>query len=135
MQNTDKLEYQRDEHRVHLIVYHLIWCPRRRKAVLVGEIAKRARQIIDRNASLVIGQRLITRSQKSQEKPHAPLATERIAKAVGVVVCQDAKGEEGPSILQARHADGHEHGTAHDVWLGMAEHTSDIPHPLRARES
>jgi putative transposase len=89
----------------------------------------------DRNANLVIGQRLITRSQKSQEKPHAPLATERIAKAVGVVVCQDAKGEEGPSILQARHADGHEHGTAHDVWLGMAEHTSDIPHPLRPRES
>ncbi len=89
----------------------------------------------DRNASPVIGQRLITRSQKFQEKPHAPLATERIAKAVGVVVCQDAKGEEGPSILQARHADGHEHGTAHDVWLGMAEHTSDIPHPLRPRES
>ena len=47
MQNTDQLEYQRDEHRVHLIVYHLIWCPRRRKPVLTGEIAKRARQIIE----------------------------------------------------------------------------------------
>ena len=46
MQNTDKLEYHRDEHRVHLIVYHLIWCPRRRKPVLTGEIAERARQII-----------------------------------------------------------------------------------------
>jgi len=47
MQNTDKLEYQRDEHRVHLIVYHLIWCPRRRKPVLMGDIARRARQIIE----------------------------------------------------------------------------------------
>jgi hypothetical protein len=29
-------EYRRDEHRVHLLIYHLIWCPRRRKLVLVG---------------------------------------------------------------------------------------------------
>ncbi len=34
------MEYQRDEHRVHLIVYHLIWCPKRRKAVLVGAVAQ-----------------------------------------------------------------------------------------------
>ena len=34
------MEYQRDEHRVHLIVYHLIWCPKRRKPVLTGPIAK-----------------------------------------------------------------------------------------------
>ena len=90
----------------------------------------------DRNASLVIGQRLIARYQKStQEKPPTPLARERVAKATGVAVCQDAKGKEEPSILLARHADGHEHGTAHDVWLGMAAHTSDIPHPLRSQES
>jgi putative transposase len=41
------LEYQRDEHRVHLIVYHLIWCPRRRKPVLTGAIASRCKQIIE----------------------------------------------------------------------------------------
>ena len=33
------MEYIRDEHRVHLIVYHLIWCPKRRKPVLVGDVA------------------------------------------------------------------------------------------------
>lgn len=32
------MEYQRDEHRVYLIVYHVIWCPKRRKKVLVGEV-------------------------------------------------------------------------------------------------
>ncbi len=86
--------------------------------------------------SLVIGQRLVARSQKSaQEKPPTPLATERSVKAEGVAVCQEAKSEEGPSILLARHADGNEHGTAHDVWPGMAEHTSDIPHPLWSHES
>ncbi len=47
MQKTNPLEYQRDEHRVHLIVYHLIWCPRRRKPVLPGAIADRCRALIE----------------------------------------------------------------------------------------
>jgi putative transposase len=42
-----ELEYQRDEHHVHLIVYHLIWCPRRRKPVLVGEIRERCQQLLE----------------------------------------------------------------------------------------
>ena len=41
------MDYQRDEHRVHLIVYHLIWCPKRRKAVLVGDVAKDCRKLIE----------------------------------------------------------------------------------------
>ena len=47
IQNTNTLEYQRDEHRVHLIIYHLIWCPRRRKPVLVGAITERCQQFIE----------------------------------------------------------------------------------------
>jgi putative transposase len=42
------IDYQRDEHRVHLIVYHLIWCPKRRKPVLVGKIAEDCRELIAR---------------------------------------------------------------------------------------
>ena|SRR5579859_6136675 len=41
------MEYQRDEHRVHLIVYHLVWTPKRRKAVLTGSIAQDCRQLIE----------------------------------------------------------------------------------------
>lgn len=41
------LDYQRDEHRVHLVVYHLIWCPKRRKSVLVGEIKTRCQEVIE----------------------------------------------------------------------------------------
>jgi len=41
------MEYQRDEHRVHLIVYHLIWCPKRHKPVLTGGIARDCRQLIE----------------------------------------------------------------------------------------
>ncbi len=86
----------------------------------------------DRNASLVIASRLITRYQKSsQGKPPTPLAIERGEKSPGVEVCQDAKCEEGPSLPQARHADSNEHGTAQDVSLGMAGRIADIPHPLR----
>ena len=41
------MDYQRDEHRVHLIVYHLIWCPKRRKKVLVDAVGRDCRSIIE----------------------------------------------------------------------------------------
>ena len=41
------MEYIRDEHRVHLIVYHLIWCPKRRKPVLVNQIAQNCQSLIE----------------------------------------------------------------------------------------
>ena len=41
------MEYQRDEHRVHLVVYHLVWSPKRRKPVLVGDVAKDCRDLIE----------------------------------------------------------------------------------------
>lgn len=47
MEKTSTFPYQRDEHRVHLIVYHLIWCPRRRKAILTGAIKERCQQLIE----------------------------------------------------------------------------------------
>lgn len=49
MRTTKKstLEYQRDEHRVHLIVYHLIWCPKRRKPLLVGKLKDRCQELVE----------------------------------------------------------------------------------------
>ena len=41
------MDYRRDEHRVHLIVYHLIWCPKRRKPCLVGDVARDCRTLIE----------------------------------------------------------------------------------------
>jgi len=41
------VDYQRDEHRVHLIAYHLVWTPKRRKAVLVGEVATECRALLE----------------------------------------------------------------------------------------
>src|SRR4051794_16398757 len=41
------MEYQRDEHRVHLIVYHLVWCPKRRKPVLTGKVAIDCKALIE----------------------------------------------------------------------------------------
>jgi putative transposase len=40
------MDYQHDRHSVHLIVYHRIFCPKRRRRVLVGPIQKRLEQII-----------------------------------------------------------------------------------------
>jgi putative transposase len=40
-------DYPRDEHRVHLLLFHLVWTPKRRKPVLVGEVAKDCRRIIE----------------------------------------------------------------------------------------
>lgn len=41
------MDYQRDEHRVHRIVYHLVWTPKRRKAVLTGAIGLDCRDLIE----------------------------------------------------------------------------------------
>lgn len=42
----DNREYWRDEHRVHLFVYHLIWCPKRRRKYLTGLVAADCDRII-----------------------------------------------------------------------------------------
>lgn len=41
------MDYKRIEHQVFLVNYHLIWCPKRRKAVLVGKVAERLKEIFD----------------------------------------------------------------------------------------
>ena len=40
------LDYQHEHHNVHLVVYHIIWCPKRRRKVHVGPIRGRLEQII-----------------------------------------------------------------------------------------
>lgn len=40
------MDYKRDEHRVHLLIYHLVWTPKRRKAVLKDKIAHRCEELI-----------------------------------------------------------------------------------------
>ena len=40
------MEYQHESHCVHLVVYHLLWCPKRRRKVLVGPVSERLKQII-----------------------------------------------------------------------------------------
>jgi len=41
------MKYKHSRNKVFLINYHLIWCPKRRKKVLVGEIKTRLEQIIN----------------------------------------------------------------------------------------
>lgn len=43
--------YQRDEHRVHLINYHLVWTPKRRKAILTGAIAEDCKALIEKKCA------------------------------------------------------------------------------------
>ena len=45
------MDYTHEQHTVHLIVYHLIWCPKRRRRILVGKIAERLEQLIREVAS------------------------------------------------------------------------------------
>jgi putative transposase len=48
---NNKLDYQRDEHRVHRIIYHLVWTPKRRKAVLVDAVANDCRRLIEKKCT------------------------------------------------------------------------------------
>jgi putative transposase len=40
------MDYAHEGHNVHLVVYHIIWCPKRRSKVLVGPIRNRLEQIV-----------------------------------------------------------------------------------------
>ena len=40
------MDYLHEQHTVHLIVYHIIWCPKRRRRILRGEIAPRLEQLV-----------------------------------------------------------------------------------------
>jgi putative transposase len=40
------MDYQHEQHTVHLIVYYIIWCPKRRRKVLIGKVAERLEQLI-----------------------------------------------------------------------------------------
>ena len=41
------MDYQHEQHSVHLVVYHVIWCPKRRRKLLVGPVHDRLKQIIE----------------------------------------------------------------------------------------
>ena len=82
----------------------------------------------DRNASLVIGQRLRSRyAASSKEKPHTAVRRAgRVSKESGVVLSQDAKRERRPSTDRARHGDRNGHGTA----LGRERRMETTPPPM-----
>lgn len=48
MKNDSKMEYRRDEHRVHMVVFHLVWTPKRRKPVLVGCVSDDCKAMIEK---------------------------------------------------------------------------------------
>jgi putative transposase len=45
------MEYKSNNKQVYLINYHLVWCPKRRKKVLVGLVKERLEQIIKQVAN------------------------------------------------------------------------------------
>ncbi len=38
--------YIHEQQTVHLVIYHIIWCPKRRRKILVGPVPDRLKQII-----------------------------------------------------------------------------------------
>lgn len=40
------MEYKHAKHNVYLLNYHLIWCPKRCRPILIGQVKKRLQQII-----------------------------------------------------------------------------------------
>jgi putative transposase len=40
-------DYIQEQHTVHLVIYHLIWCPKRRRKVLVGPVRDRLQAVIE----------------------------------------------------------------------------------------
>jgi putative transposase len=40
------MDYAHEGHNVHLVIYHIIWCPKRRRNVLVGLVRDRLERIV-----------------------------------------------------------------------------------------
>jgi len=40
------MDYERSGHARHLLIYHLIWCPKYRRPVLQGPVAERLRELV-----------------------------------------------------------------------------------------
>ena len=90
----------------------------------------------DRNASLVIGKRFVARYESSQEKPLAPLATERESKDAGVEGSHEPETEAvGHSSLFERHGTPNAHGTAQETASRDGCSVSDMPPTLRCSSS
>ncbi|GLV60068.1 hypothetical protein KDH_68910 [Dictyobacter sp. S3.2.2.5] len=83
----------------------------------------------DRNAAIVIGQRLLQRQGKKPSPSHE--AHEEAAQAAGVGICQEAGGDEEPSIPPSGHAGLQWHGTAKEEGRWMEAPSSSIPVQLR----
>lgn len=80
----------------------------------------------DRNASLVIGQRLVKRYQ---EKPHTRKEETKVS---GSIISQDTKAYQVPSCPDTqRHGDCRGHGTAHTATCKMDTVVVSIPTQLR----
>ena len=92
----------------------------------------RHRDHADRNASIVIGQRLLARRQKPfQEKPPARPSSGRSTKVEGGPSSQDAKGKRNPLNSSSGLGRGAESGTTQRRESGMADPPRGIPRQLR----
>jgi putative transposase len=90
----------------------------------------------DRNASLVIGKRLVARYESSQEKPPTPLATERVSKETGGEGSHEPETEAvGHPSLFERHGTLNAHGTAQERSQTDGSALSDMPPTLRRSPS
>ena len=45
------MKYEHSRNQVYLLNFHLVWCPKRRRSILVGDIAQRLREIINQVAA------------------------------------------------------------------------------------
>ena len=84
----------------------------------------------DRNASLVIGQRLLTRYQ--EKPPISVVCQQKDTKVSGAIISQGAKSEQKPSSsVSRRHGDHRGHGTAQREVGKMDTASRSIPTQLR----
>jgi len=94
------MDDQRDERRVRLIVYHVVWTPKRRKAVLVGPVAEDCRTLIERTCE----ERGRTILQRAIQPDHIHLFVRVWPEASAAFVVKACKGLASRE-LRARHPD------------------------------
>jgi len=78
----NKIKYKSNNNIVYLCKYHIVWCPKYRRKVLVGDVEKRLKEIIEELARELKVE--IIENQQSSQRPKAKQKWEKYVRSLQI---------------------------------------------------
>jgi len=78
----NKIKYKSNNNIVYSCKYHIVWCPKYRRKVLVGDVEKRLKEIIEELARELKVE--IIENQQSSQRPKAKQKWEKYVRSLQI---------------------------------------------------